>query len=137
MTDALTQLRTALEKRDQEAWLEATLRVNKEGYDTEQISEALEETLKDDPVGTSRFMEDIHRAPQAMMVISMEDDVEDWEMQCHFPQITFQKSMEAVWKVYPRIPHEDPWADNVDKAHCEVVGPEGCMMKGMGMCSRT
>merc|ERR1719277_1340459 len=99
--------------RAQEAWLEATLRVNKEGYDTEQISEALEETLKDDPVGTSRFMEDIHRAPQAMMVISMEDDVEDWEMQCHYPQITFQKSMEAVWKVYPRIPHEDPWADNV------------------------
>merc|ERR1711879_988650 len=63
-------LRTALEKRDQDAWLEATLRVNKEGYDTEQISEALEETLKDDPVGTARFMEDIHRAPQAMMVIS-------------------------------------------------------------------
>mmetsp|Transcript_57866 Transcript_57866/g.130120 ORF Transcript_57866/g.130120 Transcript_57866/m.130120 type:complete len:140 (-) Transcript_57866:90-509(-) len=134
--DVLGDLRDSLEKRNPEKWCEAMIRAEKEGYDGDQISEALEETIKEDPMGCYRFMEEISRPPQAMTVISMPDDCEEWEPQVHFPEQMFRGAFSAVWSTYPRLPYEDPWDDSVDKAQAEVISTQGVFLTATGMASR-
>merc|ERR1712232_1547375 len=114
----------------------ALTQAQKEGYENDQITEALEETIKEDPVGASKFMESTYRPPRAMAVINMPDDCEEWESQVHFPEALFRGAFAAVWNTYPRIPYNDPWDDDVDKSHCEVVNKEGVTMKVEGLASR-
>merc|ERR1712176_1267620 len=134
--DALTELRTALEKKDSEKWVNAITQAQKEGYETDQINEALEETIKEDPVAAAKFMESTYRPPKAMCVINMPDDCEEWESQVHYPEAMFRGALAAAWNTYPRIPYDDPWGDDVDKAHCEVVNREGVVMTINSLASR-
>mmetsp|Transcript_79333 Transcript_79333/g.201989 ORF Transcript_79333/g.201989 Transcript_79333/m.201989 type:complete len:139 (-) Transcript_79333:61-477(-) len=134
--DALGDLRAALEERDEKKWLEAVARGEKEGYDGDQIAEALEEIIAQNPVGCHRFMEELHRPPQAMAVLNVGQEADEWELQVHYSEDLIKGALEATWNVYPRVPHEDPWADNVDKAHCEVVGSGGVTLKASGLASR-
>mmetsp|Transcript_48984 Transcript_48984/g.140307 ORF Transcript_48984/g.140307 Transcript_48984/m.140307 type:complete len:140 (-) Transcript_48984:117-536(-) len=135
-SDVLSDLRQALEKKNAEKWCEAMIRSEREGYDNDQIAEALEETIKEDPMGCYRFMEDISRPPQAMAVLNMPDDCDEWEPQVRYPDAVFKGTFNAIWSVYPRLPHEDPWADGVDKAHAEVINTGGVCCTVSGMASR-
>merc|ERR1712187_689322 len=99
--DALTELRVALEKRDSEKWVNALTQAQKEGYENDQINEALEETIKEDPVGAAKFMESTYRPPRAMAVLSMPDDGEEWESQVFFPEPMLRGALAATWNTYP------------------------------------
>lgn len=78
----------------------------------------------------------VRRKPQAMAVLHMPADGEEWESSVHYADVMLQGAFDKVWSVYPRVPHEDPWADGLDKAHCEVVSSAGVTLKASGMASR-
>mmetsp|Transcript_90480 Transcript_90480/g.198203 ORF Transcript_90480/g.198203 Transcript_90480/m.198203 type:complete len:152 (+) Transcript_90480:71-526(+) len=132
----LPALRAALEERSEEKWVDAVTRAEREGYDGDQIANALEEIIAKDPIGCHRFMENMHRPPQAMAVINIGQECDEWEQAMRYSHEMINGALSSAWGVLPRVPREDPWADNVDKAHAEVVGNSGVVMKLNGMTSR-
>ncbi|CAE8647897.1 unnamed protein product, partial [Polarella glacialis] len=67
-----------------EKWLDAVAKATADGFDGEQIAAALEEVVREDPVGAARFMESTHRPTQAMGVIQLDEGVEEWEHSLHY-----------------------------------------------------
>ncbi|CAK8992467.1 Uncharacterized protein SCF082_LOCUS3110 [Durusdinium trenchii] len=104
-----------------ERWLDAVAKAVKEGWDGLQIQQAVADVVAEDPVGCARFMETTHRPTQAV----------------HYHDKMIQGAFSAMWSTYPRIPQEDPWADNVPKVDCEVVCPgQGVVMTSSGLALR-
>eukprot|EP00913_Durusdinium_trenchii_P018790 g17657.t1 len=123
--------------RETERWLDAVAKAVKEGWDGLQIQQAVADVVAEDPVGCARFMETTHRPTQAMGVITMDDEAEEWEQSVHYHDKMIQGAFSAMWSTYPRIPQEDPWADNVPKVDCEVVCPgQGVVMTSSGLALR-
>eukprot|EP00931_Biecheleriopsis_adriatica_P087834 TRINITY_DN6224_c0_g1_i1.p1 TRINITY_DN6224_c0_g1~~TRINITY_DN6224_c0_g1_i1.p1 ORF type:complete len:147 (+),score=27.11 TRINITY_DN6224_c0_g1_i1:86-526(+) len=137
-SNVANELKSALTAKDTEKWLDAVAKADKEGWDGFQIQQALVEVVADDPVGTARFMENTHRPTQAMGVITMGEDCDEWEHQVHYHDAMLRGALKAQWSIYPRVPQEDPWADNVPKVSCEVVCPGGggIVLTSEGMAPR-
>eukprot|EP00440_Ansanella_granifera_P037023 gb/GFBE01040176.1/.p1 GENE.gb/GFBE01040176.1/~~gb/GFBE01040176.1/.p1 ORF type:complete len:146 (+),score=33.10 gb/GFBE01040176.1/:1-438(+) len=131
------ELKNALASKDTERWLDAVAKADKEGWDGFQIQQAVAEVVADDPVGTARFMENTHRPTQAMGVIQLDDEAQEWEHAVTYHDSLLKGAFKAMWSIYPRIPQEDPWADNVPKVDCEVVCPgSGVVMTSNGLAPR-
>eukprot|EP00933_Yihiella_yeosuensis_P069417 TRINITY_DN7593_c0_g1_i10.p1 TRINITY_DN7593_c0_g1~~TRINITY_DN7593_c0_g1_i10.p1 ORF type:complete len:142 (+),score=28.60 TRINITY_DN7593_c0_g1_i10:148-573(+) len=130
------ELRSALQSKNEEQWLSAVARANKAGLSGDKIAEVMEETVREDPVGIARFIESTHRPKQAFKVVQLDEGVEEWENGVLYHEAMFKGAFSAAWSVYPRIPHEDPWADDVDKADCEVVSSSGVVMTASGLATR-
>eukprot|EP00439_Symbiodinium_sp_Y106_P023910 s1964_g2.t3 len=131
------ELKTALTTKETERWLDAVAKATKEGWDGAEIQQAVAEVVEEDPIGAARFMENTHRPTQAMAVIALEEEADDWEQSVHYHDTMMKGALAANWSIYPRIPQEDPWADNVPKVDCEVVCPGvGVVMISEGMALR-
>ncbi|CAJ1453517.1 unnamed protein product [Effrenium voratum] len=70
---------SALMAKETERWLDAVAKAVREGFDGFQIQQVVAEVVAEDPVGTARFMENTHRPTQAMAVVSMDEEAEEWE----------------------------------------------------------
>ncbi|OLQ12496.1 hypothetical protein AK812_SmicGene3575 [Symbiodinium microadriaticum] len=131
------ELKTALTTKETERWLDAVAKATKEGWGGAEIQQAVAEVVEEDPIAAARFMENTHRPTQAMAVIAMEEEADDWEQSVHYHDTMIKGALAANWSIYPRIPQEDPWADNVPKVDCEVVCPGvGVVMISEGMALR-
>ena len=61
--------------------------------------------VAEDPVGCARFMEKTHRPTQAMAVVTMDEEAEEWEHGVHYHDRMIKGALSAMWSIYPPHSH--------------------------------
>mmetsp|Transcript_39853 Transcript_39853/g.105674 ORF Transcript_39853/g.105674 Transcript_39853/m.105674 type:complete len:149 (-) Transcript_39853:160-606(-) len=131
----LDDLRKGLSTRDEELYSAACRKVEELDIPAEKCRDVLEPIMKDDPFGTTKWMDSVHRPQQVACVLHMGEG-EEWESQVHYPPTLFQGALDMAWMVYPHVPTDNPWGDDVPKVNVEVVNHKGAVMHLTGLASR-
>eukprot|EP00747_Dinoflagellata_sp_TGD_P162528 gnl/TRDRNA2_/TRDRNA2_180222_c0_seq1.p1 gnl/TRDRNA2_/TRDRNA2_180222_c0~~gnl/TRDRNA2_/TRDRNA2_180222_c0_seq1.p1 ORF type:complete len:139 (+),score=44.46 gnl/TRDRNA2_/TRDRNA2_180222_c0_seq1:68-484(+) len=129
-------LREALAEKDQRKWVDAVYKAEEAGIRDDEVQAALEETIQSDPVGSYRFMDAVFRPAQAMVVVGVPEDAENWEQEMHLHEAMFGGAFDLAWSVHPHVYNKDPWSEDIDKTNVEVVNKEGWTSTVTGLAVR-